>query len=79
MKKLTIRYRSTLLQMGDILRTYGVDMKKDFSEREKAKIRKKLEKYMISMIDKPLKINLKKIFLIVDTVDEAGHLHTYIH
>lgn len=79
MKKLTIRYRSTFLQMGDILRTYGVDMKKDFSEREKAKIRKKLENYMISMIDKPLKINLKKIFLIVDTVDEAGHLHTYIH
>lgn len=76
MKK--VYYKKSMLQMGDLLNEYDIDIKKDFSKRKRERIRKKVRKYLIKFPDKELKINLRKIILVLDSVDEAGHFYGYI-
>lgn len=64
--------------MGDLLRAYGISLKEDFTEKERKKLRKKLEDYMIRSEGEKLHIDLKKIVLVIQGADEASYLYQYL-
>ncbi len=73
-----IEYATSVWGMGDLLMKNGVSLKEDFTERERERLRKNLEKYMIRADGKKLYINLKKFVLIIQGEDEASYLYQYL-
>ena len=73
-----IEYATSAWGMGDLLMKNGVSLKEDFTERERKRLRKKLEKYMIRADGKKLHINLKIFILIIQGEDEASYLYQYL-
>lgn len=73
-----IDYNYSTLQMGDLIASEGVSIKKDFSEAEREQLAKCLEDYMSSehAMDE-FKIDLKKFYLVIKGPDEASHLYQY--
>lgn len=76
----TIRYACQEKQMGDLLAANGVSFVSDFTERERAELRKLLEDYMSSANTwtTAITVDLKKIRLVFDNVDHVGHLYPYV-
>jgi len=75
--KPTIDYYNQNEQMGDLLISNGVSIKKDFSDEEREKLKNELEAYM-SGSGELITIDLKKFNLVIKGADEASNLYQYI-
>ena len=78
MPKIKVDYSLSDLQMGDLLHTFGIYPKEDWSDDERAKMRSHLEHYMVYGNDQPITINLGKIYLVLHGGRDADALYYYL-
>lgn len=76
--KPTIDYYYQNKSMGELLTSMGVSFGNDFSDEEREKLQKELERYMSSDGESKITIDLKKFNLVIKGADEAGYLYRYV-
>lgn len=75
-----VDYSESEFQMGDLLEIMGVSLQNDFSDKERARLRKTLEEYMRgNRSEQAILIDLKKFVLKIKGADEASYLYQYVH
>ena len=78
MPKIKVDYSLSDLQMGDLLHTFGIFPKKDWSEEERATMRSHLEHYMTFGNDQTITVDLGMIYLVLHSGRDADALYYYL-
>ena len=73
-----INYIQSDKQMGDLLESMNVSIKRDFSMEERLQLQKYLEDYMTKNRCDEIAIDLKTFYLVVKGTDEVSYLYQYV-